>query len=63
MVELSWLLKEIEELDKHATSYEEKALYVGLINLFKEQTHRIETLEGELEGTLWSPQKWQGIET
>lgn len=53
-----WLKITINELHETSTDYREKAMLNGLINLVQEQEQRIEQLEGQLDGTLWSPQNW-----
>lgn len=58
MSELEWLIAEVNTLEQTATTYEEKAFYQELKLIVKEQYKRIEQAEGELDGTLWSPQKW-----
>lgn len=55
---MDWLLKEVKEAEESGQSYEEKAFFQELENIIKEQIKRIEQAEGELDGTLWSPQKW-----
>lgn len=57
MNEMDWLL-ETKQLEKTATTYEEKAFYQELEYIIREQYKRIEQAEGELDGTLWSPKKW-----
>ncbi|MGX6962913.1 hypothetical protein [Vagococcus xieshaowenii] len=56
--EQNWLLTEIDALLTQVTSYEEKALYLSLKKLVNEQYNRLEQLEGQLDGTLWSPKEW-----
>lgn len=58
MEENKWVIQEIEALKSQATSYEEKAIYQQLQGLINEQHDRLTLLEGQLEGTLWSPQEW-----
>ena len=58
MEEKNWLLAEIDTLLIQVNSYEEKALYVSLKKLIEEQYNRLEQLEGQLDGTLWSPKEW-----
>ena len=58
MEEKNWLMIEIDELLTQVSSYEEKALYASLKKLVSEQYNRLEQLEGQLDGTLWSPKEW-----
>ncbi|MGO3731934.1 MAG: hypothetical protein ACTJHC_02035 [Vagococcus sp.] len=53
-----WLQSVIDELEKNSYKYEEKALFMELKHIVSEQYKRIEQAEGELDGTLWSPNKW-----
>lgn len=38
--------------------YKQKALLAAAKRLIQEQTVRIQQMEGELDGTLWSPRNW-----
>ena len=58
MEEKNWLMIEIDELLTQVSSYEEKALYASLKKIVAEQYNRLEQLEGQLDGTLWSPKEW-----
>lgn len=54
----NWLIRELTDLAIASQDYKQKALFLSAIELVKEQEHRQEQLEGELDGTLWSPNKW-----
>lgn len=58
MDEEKWVIEEINKQLTLVSSYEEKALWLSLIRLMEEQEHRIKSLEGELDGTMWSKTKW-----
>lgn len=53
-----WLAKIVSNLQKTSVDYREKALLEAAVQLYFEQEQRIEQLEGQLDGTLWSPKNW-----
>lgn len=58
MEETDWLIMSLKELAEGSRDYKQKALLIAAVELVKEQGQRQELLEGELDGTLWSPQNW-----
>jgi len=58
MEENQWLIKQLEELERESRDYRQKALLEATIALLEEQKKRREQLQGELDGTLWSPGNW-----
>lgn len=54
----NWLVAELEDLIEGSRDYKQKALFLATIQLVKEQEQRQEQLEGEIDGTLWSPNNW-----
>lgn len=60
MEEQQWLITQLEKLFKNSRDYKQKALIQATINIIKEQEKRKEQLQGELDGTLWSPGNWNG---
>lgn len=54
-----WILDDIESLLIKSNDYREKALLLATKNLVLEQAIRIEQLEGQLDGMLWSPREWE----
>lgn len=57
-MEESWVTDMITELVTDSRDYREKALLLAAQQLISEQNQRIELLEGQLDGTLWSPKNW-----
>ncbi|MBP1043851.1 hypothetical protein I6N95_22740 [Vagococcus sp. BWB3-3] len=53
-----WLVTELLDLASSSRDYKQKALFFSVVELVKEQAHRQEQLAGELDGSLWSPNKW-----
>ncbi|MER2064630.1 MAG: hypothetical protein ABS873_08245 [Alkalibacterium sp.] len=58
MEENQWLVKQLEQLESDSRDYRQKALLQATISLLEEQEKRREQLQGELDGTLWSPGNW-----
>lgn len=58
MEENQWLIKQLEQLEKDSRDYKQKALLQATMALLEEQKKRREQLQGELDGTLWSPGNW-----
>ncbi|CAM3287133.1 hypothetical protein [Vagococcus fessus] len=54
-----WIEKQAVELKATCRDYKELALVDELVRLLDEQDVRIEQLEGQLDGTLWSPSNWR----
>ncbi|WP_326717622.1 hypothetical protein [Vagococcus jeotgali] len=53
-----WGLEQIKILQEKEQVYEIDALLKELELILIEQYKRKEQLEGQLDGTLWSPNKW-----
>ncbi|MGB3160097.1 hypothetical protein [Carnobacterium sp.] len=53
-----WLLLELEALFSSSQEYKQKALLKATMDIVKEQFKRINQMEGELDGRLWSPRDW-----
>lgn len=51
--ETAWLLEQARQLAQQATTYQQKAFYVALGNLIREQQKRADQLENELDGRMW----------
>ncbi|GAA0358040.1 hypothetical protein GCM10008932_08460 [Alkalibacterium iburiense] len=56
-----WTIEQLEHLFHMSQDYKQKALLQATIKLIKEQNKRKEQLQGELDGTLWSPGNWGGV--
>lgn len=53
-----WMIQELSGVFERSRDYKQKALIAAAQKLIKEQSVRITQMEGELDGTLWSPSKW-----
>lgn len=53
-----WMIQELERAFQMSRDYKQKALLAATKRLIQEQTVRIQQMEGELDGTLWSPRNW-----
>lgn len=58
MEQEKWLLQELEQIEKKTKDYELRALLKETKKIIAEQVKRIDQMEGELDGTLWSPRNW-----
>ncbi len=58
MEQKEWLLQELERVIQTSRDYKQKALLKSAKDLINEQVERIRQMEGELDGTLWSPRNW-----
>ena len=58
MEQKEWLLQELERVMQMTRDYKHKALLKSAKDLINEQVERIRQMEGELDGTLWSPRNW-----
>ena len=55
-----WVLTQLEDLFEKSQDYKQKAFLIGLKELIVEQEKRKGQLQGQLDGELWSPRKWEG---
>ena len=58
MDQKEWMIQELERAFEMSRDYKQKALLAAAKRLIQEQTVRIQQMEGELDGTLWSPRNW-----
>lgn len=58
MDEQKWILDELKRLFETSQDYKQKALLQAAGDILREQEVRKEQLQGELDGTLWSPGNW-----
>ncbi|WP_423188520.1 hypothetical protein ACO1PF_07870 [Alkalibacterium sp. f15] len=58
MEDNQWLKNQLEKLFEESHDYKQKALLQATKELLIEQEKRREQLQGELDGTLWSPVNW-----
>lgn len=53
-----WLDQQIEELKKDETSFKLLSFLDGIKDINKEQQKRLQQAQDELDGRMWSPDKW-----
>lgn len=53
-----WILKQLDHLFEESKDYKQKALIRATKKIIEEQETRKEQMQGELDGTLWSPGNW-----
>ncbi|TPR54839.1 hypothetical protein [Apilactobacillus kunkeei] len=53
-----WLEQQIEELKKDETSFKLLSFLDGIKDINKEQQKRLQQSQDELDGRMWSPDKW-----
>lgn len=58
MENLDWLLQQIDEMEAHTPTFANQALLEATKAIAKEQAKRLEQAEMELDGRIWSPNKW-----
>lgn len=56
--QVTWYLKQLDELIEKSQDYKEKAILEGTKDLILDQVQRRQQNEGELDGFLWSPGEW-----
>ncbi|MDY0410117.1 hypothetical protein ACFFIS_02590 [Virgibacillus soli] len=52
------IIEELERISDHHKEYEQLVLIEAAKEIIKEQHKRIAQMEGQLDGTLWSPKNW-----
>ncbi|MRG86778.1 hypothetical protein [Salinibacillus xinjiangensis] len=58
MEQQTWILQELERLFHKTDDYYQRTLIKATEDILKEQSKRIYQMEGEIEGTIWSPKRW-----
>lgn len=53
-----WILEELQRIYDQSQNYNQMALIKATQAIIKEQAERIVQMEGNIDGTLWSPRKW-----
>lgn len=53
-----WILQELKKLYDESDDYQEVVLIKATAQIIEEQEKRIFQMEGEIDGTLWSPKRW-----
>nr|WP_319216633.1 hypothetical protein [uncultured Trichococcus sp.] len=54
----NWVQEQLDRLVEASRDYRQKALFQETKKLFQEQYQRMEQMQGELEGRIWSPKEW-----
>ncbi|CZR03701.1 hypothetical protein [Trichococcus ilyis] len=54
----NWVQERLDCLIEASRDYRQKALFQETKKLFQEQYQRIEQMQGELDGRMWSPKEW-----
>lgn len=49
----------IQDWQAHAPDYPSQALLQVASDLYQQQEDRLRQLEGQLDGSMWSPKDWQ----
>ncbi|MGP4041049.1 hypothetical protein ACTWP4_14295 [Gracilibacillus sp. D59] len=58
MEENEWILQQLQHVLDKSDHYNQRTLMKAAQNIIKEQSKRMDQMEGEMEGTIWSPRKW-----
>lgn len=53
-----WLVQQLTKLKEADQSFVNKSIYQAAIALAKEQEKRAQQSQDELDGRIWSPDKW-----
>ncbi|TMT00058.1 hypothetical protein FD688_04970 [Apilactobacillus kunkeei] len=53
-----WLNQQIDDLKKDETSFKLLSFLDGIKRINKEQQKRLQQAQDELDGRMWSPDKW-----
>ena len=53
-----WLVQQLTQLKEADQSFVNKSIYQAAIALAKEQEKRVQQSQDELDGRIWSPDKW-----
>lgn len=53
-----WLSKQVDDLSKKQTAYENRAFLIAMKKVIEEQNKRSEQLKGEVDGRLWNHEQW-----
>lgn len=53
-----WILEELQKVFDTSDHYYLVTIVKATQDIIREQRKRIEQMEGEIDGTLWSPKRW-----
>ncbi|MGY3747513.1 hypothetical protein ACWN8P_09640 [Vagococcus salmoninarum] len=59
MTKSAWIQKELSQGMTSSRDYKQKALIFATKKIILEQDIRLEQKQGEIDGTLWSPNNWR----
>ncbi|MBE9390318.1 hypothetical protein [Vagococcus salmoninarum] len=59
MTQSAWIQKELSQALARSRDYKQKALILATKKIILEQDIRLEQKQGEIDGTLWSPNNWR----
>lgn len=59
MTKSAWIQKELSQAMTSSRDYKQKALILATQKIILEQDIRLEQKQGEIDGTLWSPNNWR----
>jgi len=54
----NWIIEELDQIDEQESGITQQAIILAAKKIIREQDKRIWQMEGELDGTLWSPKRW-----
>ncbi|MET3698418.1 hypothetical protein SAMN05877753_10959 [Bacillus oleivorans] len=54
----AWILQELQRIYDNTSNYNVRTLMKAAQDIIEEQRKRIDQMEGEMEGTIWSPRRW-----
>ena len=57
--EREWIKEQLDLAIEESRDYKQKALLLGTKKIIEEQYTRIEQMQGEVDGTMWSTKKWR----
>ncbi|WP_228552266.1 hypothetical protein [Gracilibacillus salitolerans] len=59
MEENEWMIHQLQQVFDRTDDYYQRTLIKAAQDIIEEQERRMDQMEGEMEGTIWSPRKWR----
>ncbi|MFD2657546.1 hypothetical protein [Gracilibacillus thailandensis] len=56
--ENEWMIQQLQQIFDQTDDYYQRTLIKAAQDIVVEQEKRMDQMEGEMEGTIWSPRKW-----
>jgi DNA-directed RNA polymerase beta' subunit len=56
--ENEWMIQQLQQIFAQTDDYYQRTLIKAAQDIIVEQEKRMDQMEGEMEGTIWSPRKW-----